>query len=183
MAVRTSTVGDYDELSRGVFQRAAAGDEAAFAELVSAYDDDMARLSFVVCGDIEMAHDAVQSAWQIAWKKLGSVRGTDSVRAWLMSVAANEARRLMRRHRLRSLLEMRAAPEPRSGDLHWSAEHADLKEALERLMPRDRELLALRYVAGLTTPEIARHTGMSAGNVRVRIGRLLRRMREELEHE
>ena len=183
MAVRTSTVSDYDEPRQTVFQRAAAGDAAAFAELVSTYDDDMARLSFVVCGDIEMAHDAVQSAWQIAWKKLGSVQGPDSVRAWLMSVAANEARRLMRRHRLRSLLEIRAAREPRSDDLHWSAEHIDLKDALDRLTPRDRQLLALRYVAGLTTPEIARHTGMSVTNVRVRIGRLLRRMKEELEHE
>ena len=53
---------------------AGAGDEAAFAQLVASYHADMARVAFVACGDRELAEDAVQSAWLVAWKKLHSLR-------------------------------------------------------------------------------------------------------------
>src|SRR5512135_2569680 len=78
---------------------AGAGDEAAFARLVAAYHADMARLAFVVCGDRELAEDAVQAAWLVAWRKLRSVRDADRVRPWLLSVTANEARQIVRRRR------------------------------------------------------------------------------------
>ena len=53
---------------------AGAGDKAAFAQLVATYHADMARVAFVACGDRELAEDAVQSAWLVAWRKLHSLR-------------------------------------------------------------------------------------------------------------
>ena len=80
-----------------VVERAAQGDETAFARLVAAYHGDMLRVAYVTCGDAELAQDAVQAAWTIAWRKLGSVRDPARVRGWLVAVAANEARRQVRR--------------------------------------------------------------------------------------
>src|SRR5689334_199106 len=60
----------------------------------------MARVAFVVCGDVDIAQEAVQAAWQKAWAKLGSIRDADRLRPWLVSIAANEAKQLVRsRHR------------------------------------------------------------------------------------
>ena len=73
------------------------GDEAAFAQLVATYHADMARVAFVACGDRELAEDAVQSAWLVAWRKLHSLRDPDRVRPWLLAVTTNEARQLVRR--------------------------------------------------------------------------------------
>ena len=56
----------------------------------------------------------------------------------------------------------------------------DLVEALHRLKVEDRVLLALRYVAGFDSTEIARMIGGSASGVRTRLARLLDRLREEL---
>ena len=79
---------------------AAAGDEAAFTRLVAAFNADMARVAHVICGgDRELAQDAVQSAWTIAWGRLRTLREPGRVRAWLLSVTANEARQLLRRQR------------------------------------------------------------------------------------
>jgi len=78
---------------------AGAGDEAAFARLVVSYHADMARVAFTVCGDRELAEDAVQSAWLVAWRKLHSLRDPDRVRPWLLAVTANEARQIVRRRR------------------------------------------------------------------------------------
>ena len=46
---------------------AAAGDVAALARIVAEHDDDMARVSFVICGDQDLGQDAVQATWSIAW--------------------------------------------------------------------------------------------------------------------
>jgi DNA-directed RNA polymerase specialized sigma24 family protein len=57
----------------------------------------------------------------------------------------------------------------------------DLSNALARLHPDDRALLALRYVAGFDSTELARVTGRSPSGTRARLARLLDRLRRELD--
>ncbi len=90
--------------------QAALGDEAAFARIVAACHDDMARVCFVVCRDTDLAQEATQAAWPIAWRKLDSIRDPERLRPWLIAIAANEARQLMRRRRRQALRETFAAP-------------------------------------------------------------------------
>jgi RNA polymerase sigma factor (sigma-70 family) len=61
--------------------------------------------------------------------------------------------------------------------------HIDLANALARLNPDDRALLALRYVAGFDSNELARATGLSPSGTRARLARLLDRMRTELSDD
>jgi RNA polymerase sigma-70 factor (ECF subfamily) len=126
----------------------------------------------------------VQAAWPIAWRKLGSLRDPDRLRPWLVSIAANEARQLIRRRRRRTVVELAMVgsmipgvdPAGHVGDL-------DLANALARLDPDDRALLALRYVAGFDSTELARATGRSASGTRARLARLLDRLRTELSDD
>jgi hypothetical protein len=74
--------------------RAAAGDEVAFTRIVAAYHPDLRRVAYVVCGDADLADDAAQQAWQIAWRRISTVREPERLRSWLVAVAANEARKL-----------------------------------------------------------------------------------------
>ena len=78
-------------------ERAIAGDEVAFARIVAAYHLDLVRVAFVICGDEGLAEDAAQAAWWIAWRKLPSLRDPERLRPWLVAVAANEARKLVKR--------------------------------------------------------------------------------------
>ncbi len=161
--------------------QAAAGDADALARIVALHQDDMSRIAFVICGDVELAQDAVQSAWPLAWRKLGSVRDPERLRSWLMSVAANEARQLMRRRRRHLVVEL-SSVETTSGrdDAGFDARTLDLSVALRRLSPEERTLLALRFVAGFDATEIGRAMGMSPSGVRSRLSRLLSRLRTEL---
>ena len=61
-----------------------------------------------------------------------------------------------------------------------SSAPVDLAHALARLDAEDRALIAMRYLAGLGSDEIARATGRSASGVRARLSRLLARLRQEL---
>jgi RNA polymerase sigma factor (sigma-70 family) len=177
-----------DDALRNAVARAVTGDEVAFARIVAAHHDDMARVAFVVCGDVELAQEAVQAAWQKAWAKLGSIRAADRLRPWLVSIAANEAKQLLRSRRRRWLRETviddERSPSARLGpDPAGRAAQLDLANALAGLEPDDRSLIALRYAAGLTSDEIGRAIGMTGGGVRARLARLLNRLREELQDD
>jgi len=173
----------------GLVRLAVAGDEAAFAQIVHRHHEDMVRVSFVVSGSYDVAEEATASAWPIVWKRLASLREPERLRAWLCSVAANEARQIVRSRNRRTVREIAVAmPAAESGDPSWSdptgrSEDIDLANALARLNPDDRALLALRYVAGLNSTELARATGLSASGTRARLARLLERLRKELGDE
>jgi RNA polymerase sigma-70 factor (ECF subfamily) len=159
---------------------AAQGDEGACARLVAGHYAPMVRAAFVITGDGETAREAVQLAWSIAWRRLGSVRDPERVGPWLVSIAANEARHLVRRQRRRTVVEISVGLDDRGADPADAIGLLDLGRVLRGLTPEERSLLALRYVAGLDSTEIGRQSGMSASGVRSRLARLLDRLREEL---
>jgi RNA polymerase sigma-70 factor (ECF subfamily) len=163
---------------------AAAGDEVAFARLIAAHDGAMRRVAFVIAGDWDTATEAVQEAWVKAWERLRTLRDQDRVEAWLVSIAANETRRLLSRGRRRTVVEVSAGSEGvgRGDDPGDLVDLVDLERALRTLRPDERTLIAMRFVAGLDSTEIGSVTGMSASGVRSRLTRLLERLRMELDH-
>ena len=120
-----------------------------------------------------MADDAVQAAWAIAWRRLGTLRDPARLRPWLMSVAANEARQMARGDRRRTVRELRVEAPGAGTPTPERAALIDLANALARLDPKDRVLIGLRYVADLDSAAIGREMGLSASGVRVRLHRLL----------
>ena len=74
--------------TEALVQSAATGDEIAFARLVAEHHASMARVAFVICGDADATRDAVQSAWTIAWRRMGSLRDPLQVRPWLVATGA-----------------------------------------------------------------------------------------------
>jgi RNA polymerase sigma factor (sigma-70 family) len=176
-----------DETSAGLMRLAADGDEVAFARIVDAHHADMSSVCFVVTGgDVELTEEAVQSAWPIAWRKLGTIRDPERLRPWLISIAVNEARQLVRRRRRGRVLEISVALDPSAttpGDPGSRVGDIDLRNALASMSPEDRELIALRYVAGFDSTELAHATGMSPSGIRARLARLLGRLRSELGDE
>ncbi len=164
-----------------VVSEAAAGDVGAFARIVAEHHDDMARVCFVISGDRDMAQDAVQAAWAIAWRKLTSLREPERLQPWLVTIAANEARQAMRRQRRHGVVQIEVADV--GSDEHDPSGRAtrfDLSAALRRLSPEDRSVLALRHVAGFDATEIGRAMGMSPSGVRSRLARAAARLRTEL---
>jgi RNA polymerase sigma factor (sigma-70 family) len=164
-----------------VVEAAAAGDTMAFARIVQAHHDDMARVCQVICGDPDLAQDAVQAAWPIVWHKLRTLRDPDKLRPWLVTVAANEARQLLRKqHRERvTTLEVADVGSQRDDPAARAAD-TDLLAAIRLLPADDRTLLSLRYVAGFDATEIGAALGITPSGVRSRLSRLVDRLRTEI---
>jgi RNA polymerase sigma factor (sigma-70 family) len=129
----------------------------------------------VILGDVAMAEDAAQAAWSKALERGHQLRDPNRVRSWLIAVAANEARQLIRHQRR----DQSGTPPGRYG-IEADPELLDLSAVLERLTPDERRLLALRYSLEMNSTEIAEVLGISPGAVRQRLLRLLTRMKEEL---
>jgi RNA polymerase sigma-70 factor (ECF subfamily) len=167
-----------------IVARAASGDEVTFARLIDEYHEPMVRAAYVVVSDVELAREAAQNAWTIAWKRLGSLREPDRFRSWLVAICANEPRQLIKRSKRRQIIELSdTSRSPGTGDPADSIDLVDLEHALARLKPDDRGLLAMRYVSGLDSTDIAAQLGMSASGVRSRLSRLVDRLRKDLDHE
>lgn len=164
-----------------IVSAAAAGDTMAFARIVAAYHDDMARVCQLICADPDLAQDAAQAAWPIAWRKLSTLREPDKLRPWLVTIAANEGRRLVQRERRGRVVAIEVADVgSERGDPASHVTDADLLAAVRRLSADDRAIIALRYVAGYDATEIGRALGRSPSGVRSRLSRLLERLRREV---
>ncbi len=174
---RTSSSG----VMGAIVERAVAGDEEAFAAIVAACEHDMVRVAYGICGEPDLARDAVQAALVVAWRKLGSVRDAERVRHWLVAVTANEARQLVRRRRPVRLAELAVEPSTPDATAPDAIRRADLSTALARLSADDRAVIALRYGAGFDSEEIGRALGVSASGIRSRLSRVMDRLRKELE--
>ena len=105
-----------------------------------------------------------------------------STKNWLYSIALNTLRDHARRREVADRAAERLAPPQAVEDVEESLGRRDeLSRALAALSEEEREVVALRYGADLTAPEIARITGEKLTTVEGRLYRALRKLRERLD--
>lgn len=150
-------------------------------DIVSSYHLDMLRLAYVICGERALAEDAVQNAWHRAWRKLDQVRDPGALKGWLLAIAGNEARRAASKRARRHAESSSVASMPANEDIaDLVIGRADLRVALARLDPLDRQIIALRYLSGAPAAQIGGEVGLSAEGARTRLSRALKKLRQEL---
>jgi RNA polymerase sigma-70 factor (ECF subfamily) len=176
-----------DQTLRAFLTQAAEGDETAFARIIKRYHDDMARVAFVVSGDVTLAPEAMQSAWPKAWRGLGTMRNPERLPAWLVAIAAREAAQLTRvrdRRRKDAVAGDSGVPATQASSAPaYRADQLEVANALAPFESHDRMIVGLRYVAGLSADEIGRELGMPGGAVQARVARILARLLKDLHGE
>ena len=130
----------------------------------------LVRLAGLVTRDVDQAQDAVQAALERAWRQRGAVRDPASLRAWLDRIVVREAIRQTRGRGL-ALLVRRPPTDwlELPGSLPEPAERAMVREALGRLSPDHRAVIALHLHAGYSVDETARVLGVPFDTVRSRL--------------
>jgi RNA polymerase sigma-70 factor (ECF subfamily) len=167
--------------------RARGGDNAAFGALVARHQKAALRLAAAITGSVDDAADIAQEAFVKAHRSLPKLTDPAMVKSWMLRIVANEAknhvrgrnRRRSRDHRYGSWVIV-SPPDPEA-----SAMDADdarrLSSALGAIGPRDRQVLAYRYFAGLSEVETAAAVGVPVGTVKSRTARALGKLRTELD--
>lgn len=124
--------------------------------------------------DRDAAEDAAQEAVVRAWKARDSCRDALRATGWLRAIAANEARRVgaqRARRRYFEPLDGRDVIDPRTPPTEERLGDLAVAQLLSVLPPRDRRLMQLRYLAGLSQTEIARSLDIPEGTVKTRLHR------------
>lgn len=158
----------------GLVRAAAGGDRAAFGELYVRY----ARLVHgILLARVppEAADDLVQDVFLSAMRQLRGLRTVAAFRGWLAAIARNRAMDYFRQTRPRVPLEenMKHVSQARNTGL----EALEVLDLIRRLPEAYREPMILRLVEGMTGPEIARQTGLTADSVRVNLCRGMKMLR------
>ena len=154
--------------------------DALFAE----YGTDVVAYCGWRAASASDAQDAVADVFLTAWRRLEDVPDDPvSARVWLYATArrvlANQRRSSRRRSALHERLAREAASAPR--ERRATGEEALVHEALDRLGPRDREVLLLSEWEGLSPSEIAAVLGCLTVTARGRLHRARRRFRAAFE--
>jgi RNA polymerase sigma-70 factor, ECF subfamily len=172
--------------------RAWYGSEAGERDFAALYQAELPRIYNFFryrVGDGPQAEDLTSETFEKAWRKRHHYRrDLSAFSTWLYTIARNVAVDYYRKHRVEAPLEAVAGlSDEQTGAESLeevAARRADIERLpilLARLSDRDRELVALRYGAGLTNRTIAGLTGLRESNVGVILHRALQQLRAEWE--
>lgn len=158
--------------------------DLAFDELYRSSRDDVYAYVAGLLRDGAAAEEVTAAAFERAYRKRGSFeRRRGEPRAWLFGIARNAALDELRRRGRQA--ELAAEPEDLTAvSAVESAEQSErrlaLADGLATLAPRDRELIALKFFAGLANAEIAAVLGTSESNAGTKLHRAVTKLREAM---
>jgi len=177
------------------------GDEAAFRTFVSRYHGALLRLALIFAPERSVAEEVVQDTWLAVINGLPHFDGRSSLKTWMFRILANQARTRAKREARSVPFSSLADSDPScdrepavdqdrfASNGAWanppnswrsdtpeaalmSAEIADfLNRAVAELPKRQRAVVTLRDIEGLSAPEVCNILGLSETNQRVLLHR------------
>lgn len=157
-----------------------------FEALYRSSRDDVYAYVATLLRDDAAAEDVTALAFERAYRRRRSFdRARGDERAWLFGIARNAALDELRRRRRHATLVIDPEDPTAAAAADPADEHGDgllrrttVRAALDALAPRERELVALKFHAGLANTEIARVLGVSESNAGTLLHRTLTKLRK-----
>ncbi len=152
-----------------LIRRVRAGEHSAFDRLVHAYMRQAFQMAYRVVGQREDAEDLVQESFLAAFQYLDSFDETRPFGPWLMRIVLNRGANL-RRARARRQMEPETDAESAAPSALEQSERREMREVLTRalatLSERQRLIVTMFDVDGLTSTEIGERLALAPGTVR-----------------
>jgi RNA polymerase sigma-70 factor, ECF subfamily len=193
----------HQDTEAGLLAGLRAGDEQAFSTLVRRHHSAMLRLALGYVPSAAIAEEVVQDTWLAVLRGISGFEGRSTVRTWLLRILVNRARTAgSRERRTVAVADPEPAVDPSRFDAsgawasppeRWAEEARDrvratrvaarLRSALGELPARQREVVMLRDVEGLSSSEVCSVLDISEANQRVLLHRGRSRLRQVVESE
>jgi RNA polymerase sigma-70 factor (ECF subfamily) len=164
-------------------QRVLAGEVEAYGGLVERYRKEFGRYAVALCGDEDLAADAMQEAFIRAFDSLAGCRDPRRFRAWFFRILTNQCHnaRTRRRPHLR-LDEVRGRAAEQDADPALEAELREaIAQALDALTPEQREAFVMKQLEGRTYAEMAELLAVGEDALKMRVHRARDALRRRLE--
>jgi RNA polymerase sigma-70 factor (ECF subfamily) len=166
---------DTDELQ--LIERAVAGDERAFAELVTRYQTAVYNLAYRMLGDAGEAEDAAQEVFLRIYRRLATYNADHRFSTWVLSIASHYCIDLLRRKRpwlvpLENISNWMRARSRGPEAAALAVEQQDIVRGLLAKLPEHyRLVLLLRYWHDLGYEEIAQVVDLPVSTIKARLHR------------
>ena len=167
-------------------QRVREGDQRAMNVLVDRHHGVVFRSCAAILSDEDLAADASQNSFLKAFRAVDRFRGEAAFRTWLLAIAGNEARGLLRKvkQRREDTLEdvdtLPATGNDPSSEVIFRSEVERVRTVLAELPEKQKLSVSLRILEGLSFREIGEIIDSTEGSARVNYHHGIRRLRELL---
>ena len=164
--------------------KAARQDPKAFGGLYLRYVEPVFRYLFSRLGNVHEAEDITAQTFLAAFESFDRFRQDGHFASWLFTIARNKAMDHFRQRKdttpIDEINEIPLESDPLNGVIQ-SEQAAALSKLIRALTEEDRELLRLRFLAGMSFPEIAHILHRNEEAVKKSVYRLLARLHDQLE--
>ena len=167
-----------------------SGSQAAFTSLVVRYQRYVFTLAMRYVNNREIAEELAQDVFIKAYRYLGDFKGKSKFSTWLYTIVHSTCLSYLRTKKPYMVSEGEARLEFFAGQqspsetpgylLEQKTEQALLEQAMDKLEAEERQIISLYYQGGLTVEETGQVTGLSAGNVKIKLFRARKKLRELL---
>jgi RNA polymerase sigma-70 factor (ECF subfamily) len=172
----------HDAEDRRAVERARAGESAAFAELYERHYRRVFGIAFGMSASVPAAEDLTQETFMRAYRKLGQYRGDSAFATWLHRLAVNVCLNFRARMEPAIVSASEATVPAHDDSLHQRHLQREVHAAILRLKPKQRIVVVLKDLQGLSYQEIAERLGCSQGTVASRLSEARRQLARRLAH-
>ena len=162
-------------------ERHRAGDTAAFDEIVARHKRVVYLTARRILASHEDADEAAQLAFVRAWRSLGGFRGDSALRTWLVRIVLNVAKTMIAGKKpVEELPDHERWADPSEGSesrLAREESRRDVRDAVDRLPPRQREAVVLKVFSDMTYREAADVMELSEGAVKAHLHQAVSNLR------
>lgn len=173
------------ERDKHLVKEAIAGDQGAYAMLLSSYRDSLFFMMNKMVNNVDDAEDLTIEAFGKAFNLLENYKGKYAFSTWLFKIATNHCIdfiRKQKKHKLLSIDEgddedilpsqyiLSDTPDPEE-KMIWQQKGKQIKDFISRLHPDYQDIIKLKYFHGLSYMEISETLDIPMGTVKTRLYR------------
>lgn len=172
-----------------IIEKVLGGDANAFEELVLRYEKTVYNLALRMVGDRDDAFDMTQEAFIKAYGSLSSFRGDSKFSVWIYRITTNVCLDFLRSKSRKQQVSLTVSDDDEDAQLDIPDPKADpeqqlikkismqsVEEGLKTLPDKQRQILVMRELCGMSYAEIGKALSLEEGTVKSRIFRARKRL-------
>ncbi|MGO1527502.1 MAG: RNA polymerase sigma factor [Senegalia sp. (in: firmicutes)] len=149
--------------------------ELEFYRILKENKDQLYRIAYSYLGDKEEALDAIQETTYKGYTNLNKLKKKEYMKTWTIRILINYC--INRKKKMKRKVELYKDFE--DGNINFQHD-LEVHDLVERLKPKYREIIILKYFEDLTIAEISKILDMPEGTIKTRLNRGLNSLREEI---
>lgn len=171
-----------ESINKEIIELAKNGDKRAMAEIFQNYQDYVMRSAFILMRSQDEAEDVAENVFFKVFTNLRSFDMERDFHPWLSRIIRNECYSYLKKHR-RLVDNAETWLDVINTEDHHPETIYLVQSVLSKLSQKEREIIQLRFYQELTFEEIAKVLSTTVGNVKVRIHRAIKKLKEMIPHD